>query len=157
MTALIKYDAAERALAEAVRVDEVKDIRDRAVAMQVYAKQAKDTRLIVSATTLKMRAERRGGQLLAKMAERGERRTSKDSSPVVATCNHGRRSPPRTVAIESFALLASGVGEHRHRVHVVEDRHGSVRQLVRDPRFEELLLGVDEVGLGNEDAEALLR
>jgi phage N-6-adenine-methyltransferase len=82
---LVRYDAARKALADAVRVDEVKDIRDKAVAMRVYAMQANDLDLIRHATDIRMRAERRAGELLREMAERGERAVRKNMKSQPAT------------------------------------------------------------------------
>jgi|GEM_PF-3065649 len=64
MTQLIRYEAACRAIAEAKSVDEVKDIANKATAMKLYARQAKNKQLEVDAAEIRLRAERHIGELM---------------------------------------------------------------------------------------------
>lgn len=75
MAALVRYEQARTALAECHRVDEVKDIRDKAEAMAAYARQKNDRELIRWVTDIKVRAERRFGELSAQLEKHERART----------------------------------------------------------------------------------
>jgi len=79
-TGLVRYDAMCHAIAEAHRVDEVKDLRDKALALERYAAQAMNTEAERKACEIRLRAERRAGALLKEQAESGERAT-RDNCP----------------------------------------------------------------------------
>jgi hypothetical protein len=87
MTALTKYDAMCRAIDAAFAVDEVKDIRDKAMAWEMYSRQAKNIEAEQHACEIRLRAERKAGALLAVMEKQHGGHASKarshDGSEVV--------------------------------------------------------------------------
>jgi hypothetical protein len=58
-----------RAIARAHAVDEVKDIRDKARAIEMYTRMAQKREAERQATEIRLRAERRIGQLLTELAK----------------------------------------------------------------------------------------
>ena len=66
---LALYDTACKALAEAKAVDEVQSIRAEAEAVRAYAKQAKNRQMELDAAEIRIRAERRLGELMKAQAE----------------------------------------------------------------------------------------
>jgi hypothetical protein len=66
------FDRARAALAKAVNLDEVKILRDKAEALRIYARQTKDAvGMERQCAIIRLRAERRIGELLAKTVKRG--------------------------------------------------------------------------------------
>ena len=61
------YDSMVLAIDRCYQVDEVKDLRDKAMAFETYAKQAKNVEAERKAIEVRIRAERRAGELLADM------------------------------------------------------------------------------------------
>jgi hypothetical protein len=74
---LVRYDAMRRAIAEAHSIDEVKDIRDRALALETYARQAMNEEDERRCREIRQRAERKVGQGLKEMAATGERHSGR--------------------------------------------------------------------------------
>ncbi|SPB18540.1 hypothetical protein NOV72_05740 [Caballeronia novacaledonica] len=82
----VRYADMCRAIAQCHQVDEVKQIRDKALALEIYSKQARNTDAERRAADIRLRAERRAGVLLEELAEaemretRGGDRKSKSTS-----------------------------------------------------------------------------
>ena len=68
MSDLVRYDTMVNAIAECARVDEVKDIRDKAAALEAYYRQARNLEAERQAANVRLRAERRAGELLKELA-----------------------------------------------------------------------------------------
>src|ERR1700730_17201030 len=64
---LIKYNAMCTAIEAACAIDEVKDIRDKSIALEKYAHQAKNTEAERQCREIRIRAERKAGELTGKM------------------------------------------------------------------------------------------
>jgi len=101
-TGLVKYDAMQRAIMAAHAVDEVKGIRDKAQALEAYAKQARNIDAERRAADIRIRAELKAGELL-KVAQKAKGARSQ--------LNGRGRIGPRSVQAPIKTLDELGVSE----------------------------------------------
>jgi hypothetical protein len=78
---LILYDAMVSAIVACHRTDEVKAIHDKALALESYARMAKDAASERRAREIRIRAERRAGELLAAIPRQRGDRAMRKSAP----------------------------------------------------------------------------
>ena len=100
-TELILYDEMCRAIAAAHGVDEVKDIRDKAMAIEIYSRQARNVENEKRAIEIRIRAERRCGELLAHK----NATASLEGSNQHQERSHAETDPP-TLAVAALAGAA---------------------------------------------------
>jgi hypothetical protein len=125
--ALVKYDAMCRAIADAYDVDEVKDLRDKAKALEEYARQSKNVEAERECCEIRLRAERRWGELYRQSEKakgaRSQLAGSDASGPVISAGPENDEVP----TLESMGVSYSAVGSpfrfrpgrFMHRVGIV--------------------------------------
>lgn len=140
MSDLVRYNEACRAIAAAKAVDEAKDIGDKAAAMQAYARQAKNRELEIDAAEIRMRAERRLGELIRAQKEtvglrgpqhsRGggsigsKREPLPDAPPTLAEANIDKKLSARAQKLAAVpeSKFEGMLGEWRERVQKENER-----------------------------------
>lgn len=114
---LVRYDAMCRAIDLAFEVDEVKDIRDQALAFEVYARQARNIDAERRACQVRLRAERKAGELDKQRPKHDGGRPAETHSPREAV------SQPPT--LEQLGITAKQAHNWRKLADVPEDQFES--------------------------------
>lgn len=134
---LPRYDAMCKAIAECHRIDEAKDLRDKADALRMYTKQIRNREAEVQFAEIKMRAERRCGELLQELAKTGGRAASGEkcsAKPTIPALGLSQMSAHRARKTASVPVAAfeAHLADHRARGEPVTS--SSVRRIGQSPR-----------------------
>jgi hypothetical protein len=111
---LVRYDAMCRAIAQAHKIDEVKDIRDKARALEMYARQAQNRKDEERVREIRLRAERKCGQMTAQLTTAPGHRsdlTSEDAPSKLAALNRAGISRDQATSWERLAAVPEDVFE----------------------------------------------
>lgn len=130
MSELAIYDRMCTAIAECHRVDEVKDIRDKARALEMYAQQAKNTEAERRACEVRLRAERRTGELLKELARATPSDAGKASGAARSNAPNDAERSPYARALAETGLSTQTASRYQALANVPER---DFEEALRDP------------------------
>ena len=108
MNQLVHFENAKRELQLATNVDEVKDLRDKAEALRLYMKQAGESLWMQNqCAEIKVRAERKAGELLKVTVKPGNPQLSHDVTIKTLPDGISRKQSSRWQAIADRLCLHS--------------------------------------------------
>jgi hypothetical protein len=129
---LVRYEAACRAIAAARSVDEVKKIRNAAVAMRAYARMARNKEMEADAVEIRMRAKRRLGEMREQQKATIGLATGADASRArVGKQPELCRGVDKYLAHQSRQLGPSMLDEKQFEKVIGEARRAVVRVMAR--------------------------
>ena len=128
MTEMVRYDAMVQAIVECHKVDDLKEIHNKALALELYARQAKNIDAERKAIEVRIRAERRVGQLLSEMKRTTPQESGKQggearsrSLPEGMTLNAAKPPPGhppfKPIAKSEYALGIEAAGVSPKTAH----------------------------------------
>ena len=139
---LVHYDKARAALEKASQVDDVKSIRDQAEVLRQYARQIKNVEMEAWVAEIKVRAERRAGELL-----KGSPKAKGGAKPGVGRRGKKNTLPEEKGIVEPSTLAQLGISEKEsatwQRLAGVSEADFSGQATRHDSRAREL--GADVV------------
>lgn len=130
---LIRYDAMVLAIAECHRIDEIKQIHNQAAAFEAASRIAMNTDAERQAVEIRIRAERRAGELMREMQKTPPEKAAKKSPATAAGESEYRQSiksagiPERTA--QRWQNLAE-VPKARFEAHLSQDEKPSTRAII---------------------------
>ena len=138
MNQLVHFENAKRELQLATNVDEVKDLRDKAEALRLYMKQAGESLWMQNqCAEIKVRAERRAGELLKATVKPGNPQLSHDVTIKTLPDGISRKQSSRWQAIaeipESYVCVRCEI-----RVLLWKNRHEQEHLPASDRMFNEV-------------------
>ncbi len=114
---LTKYSTMCHAIAECHEVDEVAEIRNKARAMEVYAKQAMNLDAERQAVEIRIRAERKTGQLL-----KGLEKHKGSSGNQYSDCIHDEYSPSEFAQAKEGANISNRQAQRWQKLAGIPDK-----------------------------------